>query len=70
MSRDWDWIVRGFYANDVESPKVPGDLAIETVHRGESSRDLEQHVLEARPDIGRVEVLPYDRRSLWRGRMT
>jgi hypothetical protein len=54
----WDWVVRMYYADDVDPPKTPGALAIETVHRGDSSKDMEVLVANNRPDIGLVEVLP------------
>jgi hypothetical protein len=54
----WDWVVRCYYADDVKPPKVPGALAIETVHKGDSSKDIEVAVGHARSDIGRVEAIP------------
>jgi hypothetical protein len=54
VGRQWDWCVRGWYAADVEPPKVARTLAFETVHKGESSRDMEVQAAESRPDIGAV----------------
>jgi hypothetical protein len=53
----WDWVVRCYYADDVKPPKRPGGLAIETVHRGDHSKDMEVAVAEARDDIGVVSVV-------------
>lgn len=53
----WDWVVRCYYADDVKPPKKPGDLAIETVHKGDVSKDMEVAVAKARPDIGVVDVM-------------
>lgn len=33
-----------------------GDLAIETVHASQSSRDIEVAALRSRPDIGRIDT--------------
>jgi hypothetical protein len=43
----WDWVVRCYYADDVKPPKRPGELAIETVHRGDHSKDTAVAVLSA-----------------------
>lgn len=59
--RGWDWVVRCYYADDVDPPKVPGELAIETVHKGDSSKDMEVLVASRRGDIGRVEAIPVGR---------
>lgn len=56
LSRYWDWKVRFYYGAGVKPPKVPGELAIETIHMGTSSRDLEISVGKGREDIGRIEV--------------
>jgi hypothetical protein len=53
---DWDWRVTCYYARTVAPPKVPGELAIQTVHRGEHSRDMELAVGAGRTDIGRITV--------------
>lgn len=56
--RIWKWKVTGYYSNDVESPKMPGDLAIQTVHANSDSKDLEVQLLTHREDIGRIDVEP------------
>lgn len=43
----WDFRVSGYYHS--------GQLAIETVHIGKVSRDMELAALGRRDDIGRVE---------------
>jgi hypothetical protein len=50
------WVVTCYYTDDVEPPKRPGGLAIETVHATESSRDVEVLAAQSRPDIGVVDV--------------
>lgn len=58
MTRIWKWKVTGYYADDVEAPKKPGDLAIQTVHKDVFSKDLEVQILKQRKDIGRIDVEP------------
>lgn len=58
MTRFWKWKVTGYYSNDVESPKLPGDLAIQTVHANADSKDLEVQLLTHREDIGRIDIEP------------
>ncbi len=53
----WDWQVTCYYADDVEPPKRPGELAIRTVHNSDHSKDMEVAAGNRRPDIGRVEVV-------------
>ena len=55
MSR-YAWVVACYYADDVKPPKRPGELASETVHADEASRDLEVAVAKGRSDIGLVDV--------------
>jgi hypothetical protein len=50
----YPWIVRAYYARDVELPKRPGGLATETSHQNEISMLLEEEAANARPDIGLV----------------
>ena len=52
----WDWIVRCTYNEKAKPPRVPGTLAIETVHKGDSSRDMEVMAAETRDDIN-IEVI-------------
>jgi hypothetical protein len=51
------YLVRGYYADDVQPPKVPGELAIEVGCNNESTRDMELRVFAVRPDIGEVDVI-------------
>ena len=53
---EWKWTVRCYYANDVKPPKVPGDLAIETRHKTDASKEMEVRAGESRSDIGRVDA--------------
>ncbi len=55
----WKWRVRCIYNNTAQWPKVPGELAIETVHASDASKDLEVEVSEARGDVD-VEVTKID----------
>lgn len=55
LGTQWKWKVRCTYNNTVTYPKVPGELAIETVHKDDVSKDLEVEVAEARGDVD-VEV--------------
>lgn len=57
--KPWKWRVRCYYNDTVEPPRTPGELAIETKHRTDSSKDLEVTVGRQRPDIGKVEVWKY-----------
>ncbi len=50
FGRSWDWIVAGYR---------DGKLVTETVHRGDSSKDIEVSILEKRDDIDRIEVRPW-----------
>jgi hypothetical protein len=52
----WKWKVRCTYNDTVEWPKIPGQIAIETVHTSDSSKDLEVQVSQARGDVD-VEVI-------------
>lgn len=53
---DYDWLVANYYACDVKPPKQPGGLAIETVHKGLGSRDVEIAASKSRADLGRIVV--------------
>ena len=59
---DWIWKVRLYYNDSAKKPKVPGALAIETVHKSDASKDAELDAARMRNDIGRVEVIPISRR--------
>lgn len=52
----WRYLVRGYYADDVKPPKVPGALAFETKHKSETSRDIEVAAARSRADIGRIDT--------------
>ncbi len=54
----WLFAVRGYYGPDAKPPRREGDVAFETRHRSESSRDIEILAAKSRPDIGRVEDWP------------
>lgn len=47
----WKWLVREFYNETVKFPKIPGELAIETCHTSDDSRDVEVRVAEKRGDV-------------------
>jgi hypothetical protein len=51
---EFPYFVRGFYAENVAPPKIPGALAFETKHRTEGSRDIEITAAESRDDIGEI----------------
>jgi hypothetical protein len=51
----WIWLVRCTYNETVTWPKVPGEVAIETRHTTDSSKDMEVAAAEARGDVD-VEV--------------
>jgi hypothetical protein len=56
---EWKWRVRCTYNDTVSWPRVPGDLAIETVHRDDHSKDMEVATAEARGDVN-VDVTLLD----------
>jgi hypothetical protein len=56
---EYPWYVRCYYAHDVEPPKYPGGLAIETKHKTEISMRMEIQAAEDRDDI---DVVEYGRR--------
>lgn len=45
-----------YYADDVEPPKPPGDLAIQTWADSESALKMDVDAANRREDIGRVRV--------------
>jgi hypothetical protein len=60
---NYKWMVRCYYTDKVKSPKIPGDLAIETVHTDDFSKDLEVRVSEKNEEYKVVvEINPR-----WRG---
>jgi hypothetical protein len=50
----WPYYMRAYYAEHVPSPRVPGSLAIETVHQSEASMKIEVDAANSRDDIGEV----------------
>lgn len=56
LDRKWKWRVTGYYAKDVKSPKKPLELALQTVHADDMSKDLEVSVFRSREDIGEIHV--------------
>lgn len=52
---EWPWYVRMYYADDVKWPKVPGELALETKHKTETSMQMEISAAERNTDIDMVE---------------
>jgi len=52
----WKWRCRFYYNDMVEFPRVPGELAIETVHTDDFSKDIEVDAGRSRSDIGRIDV--------------
>lgn len=54
----WDWRVSMYYGDGARPPRQPGHLAIETVHKGESSRDTELAAARSRADLGRIVMVP------------
>jgi hypothetical protein len=52
---DW-WRCTFHYGPDVRWPKRPGDIAIQTVHATESSRDIEIEAGRQRADIAEIVV--------------
>jgi hypothetical protein len=57
MSPWWVWKCRFYYNDTVKPPKVPGELAVETVHANDSSKDIEVRAGESRKDIGTIDVI-------------
>jgi hypothetical protein len=55
MSR-WKWQVTCRYNDTVKWPKAPGEIAIQTVHADDSSKDMEVQASECRGDVD-VEVV-------------
>jgi hypothetical protein len=52
----WKWRVTGYYNDSVKFPKRPGDLALQTVHADDHSKDVEVEIFENRYDIGEILV--------------
>lgn len=47
----YKWKITAIYNDTVKLPKVPGDLAIEVVHRSDSGKDMEIQAMNSRTDI-------------------
>lgn len=56
MNGKWDYAVRCYYGIRAKAPKIAGQLAIETVHVGKHSRDMEISAGKRRREIGRVDT--------------
>jgi len=54
VDREFPYWVRAYYGSEAKYPKVPGELAIETKHASESSRDATIEAANSRDDIGEV----------------
>ena len=54
--RDWKWMMTAYYADDVQRPKRLGEIAIQTIHRTDTSKDIEVAAALSRSDIGCVDV--------------
>lgn len=52
-----DWRIRAYYGKRPKSGKRFGDLAIETWHVGDVSKEIELMVFHDRPDIAYVDVI-------------
>jgi hypothetical protein len=57
LDRRWRWKLRFYYGSYAQWPKVPGTLAIETVHATDSSKDIEIEAGCSRKEIGRIDVI-------------
>ena len=56
MRDKWDYGVRCIYGIRAKPPRQVGQIAIETVHVGAHSKDMEVSVGRRRHEIGRVDV--------------
>jgi hypothetical protein len=52
----WEWSVTGYYSKNVTGRKQPYGLAVSTVHRDKTSRDMEVQAFLKRKDIGRIVI--------------
>lgn len=57
--RRWRWLVQGYYAEHVEPPRVPGELAIEVGGASPGALAADLAALERREDIGEI-VGPFE----------
>lgn len=51
VTREWPWAVVCYYNDTVKYPKIPGSIAISTVHRSEGSARIEEAAAKAREDV-------------------
>ncbi|MFY3742109.1 MAG: hypothetical protein HMLIMOIP_002573 [Candidatus Nitrosomirales archaeon] len=51
----WVWRITATYNDTVKWPKVPGEIAIETVHKDDVSKDIELEAFKSRTDVD-IEV--------------
>jgi len=58
LAGGWRWVVSCYYGEAAKPPRQPGDLAIETVHKTDVSKDIEVAAAQSRPEIGRIVVAP------------
>lgn len=54
MDSQFPYFVKVYYGEKAKPPKVPGELAIETKHATEASRDFEIEAAHSREDVGEV----------------
>jgi hypothetical protein len=47
----WDWMITATYNDTVKYPKVPGEIAIQTIHKGDVSKDIELESFNKRTDV-------------------
>jgi hypothetical protein len=52
--RRWRYRATFTYGDDVLPPRVPGEVAIQTVHEDRSSADMEVEAGVGRTDLGRI----------------
>jgi len=56
MAKYYIWKVRAYYGAHALPPHHPGDLASETMHPSDATKDTKVTVLNNRADIGAVQV--------------
>jgi len=55
LKRDgWKWMITATYNDTVKWPKVPGNVAIETVHSDDVSKAMELEAFSKRTDVNIV----------------
>lgn len=53
----WQYKIQGFYSDNVKSPKIPGQFAIEVLTADSFARDMEITAFKSRDDIGKIIVV-------------